>query len=118
MNLLSRLERLVVVQIPLDGHQQVLAGCVKVGIFIPPKANQWIVVLVLSRVVLVLNSFRVGKMLVNHIEVVINLNIFFIQFVQICLHVFFAIYEILYIVGEAENAPNVGKKRCKAECFI
>ena len=80
-------------------------------IFIPPKANQRMVVLVLSRVILVLNSMRVGKMLANHIEVAINLNIFFIQFVQICLYVFLLIYTILYIDAEAENAPNVGKKK-------
>ena len=75
-------------------------------------------VLVLSTVVLVLNSFRVGKKLANHIEVAINLNIFFIQFVQICLHVFFVIYKILYIDAEAENAPNVGRNRRRVERFI
>ena len=79
----------------------------KVVIFIP-QANQRMVMLVLSREILVFNSLRVGKMLANHIEVAINLNIFFIQFVQICLHVFFLIYKILYIDAEAENAPNVG----------
>ena len=87
-------------------------------IFIPPEANQRLVVLVLSRVVLVLNSFRVEKMLANHVEVAINFNIFFIQFVQICLHVFFLIYKILYIDAEAENAPNVGQNRRRAECYI
>ena len=76
------------------------------------------VMLVLSRVVLVINSLRVGKMLSNHIEVAIKLNICFIQFVQIYLHVFFLIYKILYIDAEAENAPNVGQKRCRAERFI
>ena len=76
-------------------------------IFIPPEANQQLVVLVLSRVVLGLvlsrvilglNSFRVEKMLTNHVEVAINFNIFFIEFVQICLHVFFLICKILYIL--------------------
>ena len=66
MKLLSRLERLVVVKIPLEGHQ-VLEGCVKVVIFIPPEANQRLVVLVLSRAILGLNSFRVEKMLTNHV---------------------------------------------------
>ena len=70
----------------------------KVVIFILPEANQRSVVLVLSRVVLVLNSFRVEKMLANHVKVAINFNIFFIEFVQIFLHVFFLIYEILYIL--------------------
>ena len=85
-----------------------VAGCVKVVIFTPPETNQWLVVLVLSRFVLVLDSFRVGKMLANHIKVAINLNIFFIQFVQFCLHVFFLIYKILYIDAEDEIARNVG----------
>ena len=58
----------------------------KVVIFIPSEANQWLVVLVLK------------KMLANHVEVVINFNIFFIEFVQIFLHVFFLIYENLYIL--------------------
>ena len=91
MKLLFHLERLVVVQIPLEGHQWVIAGCVKVVIFIPLEANQQLVVLVLSRVVLGLNSFRVEKILTNHVEVAINFNIFFIELVQICLHVFFLI---------------------------
>ena len=43
---------------------------------------------------------------------------FFIQFVQICLHVFFLIYKILYIDAEVENVPNVGQKRFRVECFI
>ena len=85
-----------------------LAGCVKVVIFIPPEANQWLLVLVLGRVILVLKRFKVGKMLAKHIRVAINLNIFFNQFVQICLHVFFLIYKILYIDAEAEKAQNVG----------
>ena len=67
-------------------------------IFIPPKANQRLVVLVLSRVVLGLNIFRVENMLTNHVEVAINFNIFFVEFVQIFLHVFFLIYKILYIL--------------------
>ena len=84
-----------------------VAGCVKGVIFILPEANQRLVVLVLSRVVLGLvlsrvvlglNSFRVEKMLTNHIEVAINFNISFIKFVQICLHVFFLIYKIIYIL--------------------
>ena len=66
-----------------------VAVCVKVMIFIPLEANQQMVVLGLSRVVLVLNSLRVAKMLANHIDVAINLNIIFIEFVQISLHVFF-----------------------------
>ena len=57
-------------------------------------------------------------MLANHIEVAINFNIFFIQFVQICLHVFFLIYKILYIDAETENSPNVGKKRRSVEHII
>ena len=83
----------------------------KVVIFIPSEANQRLVVLVLSRVILVLNSLRVEKMLANHIEVAISFNILFIQFVQICLYVFFLIYTILYIDAKSENAPNVGKKK-------
>ena len=75
-----------------------VAGWVKVVIFIPPKANQLLVVLVLSSVVLVLNSFRVENMLANQVEVAINFNIFFLEFVQICLHVFFLIYKNLYIL--------------------
>ena len=98
MNLIPHLIRLVAVHIPFEGHQWVVVDCVKVGICIPPEANQRmvmlvlnqsVVVLVLNKVILVLNSLTVGKMLANHIEVAINLNIIFIQFVKICLHVFF-----------------------------
>ena len=99
------------VHIPLEGHKYVFVDCVKVVICIPPEANQWLVVLVLNKFILVLNSFSVGKMLANHIRVSINLNIFFIQFVQILLHVFFLIYKILYIDAETEIAPNVGRNR-------
>ena len=57
-------------------------------------------------------------MLANHIEVAINLNIIFIQFVQICLHVFL-IYKILYIDAEGENfSPNVAPKRRRTERVI
>ena len=92
----------------------------KVVICIPPEANQWMVMLVLNQsvVVLVLSSLRVGKMLANHIEVAINLNIIFIQFVQIYLHVFL-IYKIIYIDAEGENvALNVARKRCRTKCVI
>ena len=91
----------------------------KVVICIPLEVNQQMVVLVLNRVVLVLNSLRVGKMLAKHIEVAINLNIFFHS---ICTNLFtcvFLIYKILYIDAEAENdAPNVSWKRRRTECVI
>ena len=87
-------------------------------ICIPPDANEWMFMLVLSRVILVLNSLSVGKMLANHIKVAINSTIFFIQFVQICLHSFFLIQKILYIDVEADDSPNVGKKRRRVERFI
>ena len=76
----------VVTCIPLEANQQMVVLVL----------NQLVVVLVLSRVVLVLNSLRVGKMLANPIEVAINLNIIFIQFVQICVHVFFNIPNFIY----------------------
>ena len=74
-------------------------------IFIPSKANQWLLVLsrvilglVLSRVILglVLNRVMLEKMLTNNVKVAINFN--FIKYVQIFLHVFFLIYEIIYIL--------------------
>ena len=69
-------------------------------IFIALKANQQLVVLVLSRVVLglVLSRVMLEKMLTNNVKVTINFNMFFIKFVQLFLHVFFLIYEILYIL--------------------
>ena len=69
----------VVICIPLEANKRMVMLIL----------NQSVVVLVFSRVILVLNSLRVGKMLANHIELSINSNIFFIQFVQIFLHVFF-----------------------------
>ena len=57
---------------------------------------------------LFLNSLRVGKILANHIEVAVNLNIIFIQFVKKKITCVFLIYKILYIDAEAKNvAPNV-----------
>ena len=59
---------------PLRGPSMSVAGCIKGVIFIPPNSNQWL--LVLSRVILGLNSFIVEKMLTNHVKVAINFNIF------------------------------------------
>ena len=57
-------------------------------------------------------------MLAKHIEVAINMNIIFIKFVQICVHVFL-IYKILYIDVEGENVtPNVARKIRSTKCVI
>ena len=58
-------------------------------------------------------------MLANYVEVAINFNIFFIEFVQICLHVFFYnIQNFIYIDVEAENIPTIGQNRRREECYI
>ena len=72
-------------------------------------------VLVLSKVILVFNSFRVEKVLANHVKVAINFNIFFIEFVKKKLHVFLIIYKILYIDAEGEN---VARKRHRLDYVI